>query len=77
MKPVQVMLDEKLLQLLANSEEVRKRGRSAVVRQAVLEYLKRVEHDEISRRYRKAYSRTATIEKELDGWEEEGEWPED
>ncbi|MFW5744341.1 MAG: ribbon-helix-helix protein, CopG family [Spirochaetota bacterium] len=75
MKPVQVMLDESLLKRLAQSEEVRERGRSQVIRQAVFEYLARRENEEIARRYREAYGDRRDLAHELDGWGEEGEWP--
>lgn len=77
MKPVQVMLDEDLLRRLAASEEVRERGRSEVVRRAVDDYLRRREREDITNRYRKAYSSTDDLEGELDGWTEEGVWPDE
>jgi metal-responsive CopG/Arc/MetJ family transcriptional regulator len=75
MKPVQVMLDESLLERLAQSEEVRERGRSQVIRQAVSEYLARRQDEEIARRYREAYGDRRDLAQDLDGWDEEGEWP--
>ena len=41
MKPIQVMFDEKLLAHLDADDEVRKDGRSAVMRRAVADYLRR------------------------------------
>jgi predicted transcriptional regulator len=76
MKAVQVMFDEELLRRLAQSEEVRERGRSEVVRRAVDDYLRRRERERISRCYREAYSDTEQLDQELDGWTEVGEWPE-
>ncbi|MGH9319799.1 MAG: ribbon-helix-helix protein, CopG family [Vicinamibacteria bacterium] len=41
MKPVQVLIDEPLLAPLDADEEVRRDGRSAVLRRAIREYLRR------------------------------------
>jgi len=77
MKPVQVMFDEDTLRRLSESEEVKERGRSEVVRRAVDRYLRQREQETIARKYAQAYSSTAALEDELDGWTEEGAWPTD
>lgn len=77
MKPVQVMLDEDLLRRLAESEEVRERGRSEVVRRAVDAYLRRQEAERIARQYRRAYETRDALNEELAGWTGEGEWPDE
>lgn len=77
MKAVQVMFDEQLLRRLADSPDVKQNGRSAVVRRAVQLYLRQREHEQISQQYRNAYSDTADLDRELEGWTEEGEWPAD
>ncbi len=77
MKPVQVMLDEDLLRRLAESEEVRERGRSEVVRRAVDAYLRRQEAERIARQYRRAYETQDALNEELAGWTGEGEWPDE
>lgn len=77
MKPVQVMFDEDLLRRLAESEEVRERGRSEVVRRAVEDYLRRRERDAVAEQYRTAYSTTHALDEELDGWSDEGVWPDE
>ena len=71
------MFDEDLLRRLAESEEVKERGRSEVVRRAVDDYLRRRERDSITERYRKAYSSTNELEDELNGWAAEGVWPDE
>lgn len=76
MKPVQVIFDEKLLKRLDATPEVRKYGRSAVLRRAAEEYLRRRRSREIAERYAAAYSQASDIGKELGGWEDEGQWPE-
>ena len=76
MKAIQVTFDEALLEKLDQHPTVRERGRSAVLREAAVEYLKRREADEIARRYRAGYQDRATLDDELGGWSEEGTWPE-
>ena len=76
MKAIQITFDEALLEKLDRHPAVRERGRSAVLREAAAEYLKRREADEIARRYRAGYQDTAALDDELGGWSDEGTWPE-
>jgi len=76
MKAVQVLLDEPLLRRLDANDEVRKRGRSAVLRQAAAEYLRRHRARATADAYRKAYGGGAGLDDEFRGWEDEGAWPE-
>ena len=76
MKPVQVMFDEGLLERLDASEEVRRQGRSAVLRRAAAEFLQRRQQQMIAEQYRKAYPTPAVGSGELAGWSDEGSWPE-
>jgi hypothetical protein len=75
MRPVQVMFDERLLAKLDADEEVRKAGRSAVVRRIVSDYLRRKTESAIDSRYRKGYADGTALGPDFDGWEEEGVWP--
>ena len=77
MKPIQVLFDEPLLRALDADEEVRKLGRSAVLRRAAAEYLRRSRSRKIAEQYRKAYSGEDRILEELEGWASEGAWPEE
>lgn len=77
MKAVQVMMDERLLNRLDATDEVRQEGRSAVLRRAVEAYLRRREHASISARYQAAYLADSGLGKELAGWEEQGVWPDE
>ena len=77
MKPIQVLFDEQLLRVLDADEEVRKHGRSAVLRRAAAEYLRRSRARRIAEQYRQAYAGKSQVEEELEGWASEGEWPEE
>jgi len=74
MKPIQVMFDEALLARLDASEEVRREGRSAILRRAAAEFLQRRQRHLIAEQYRDAYAGGLDGE-ELAGWSEEGSWP--
>ncbi len=75
MKAIQVMFDEKLLAQLDIDEEVKRDGRSAVLRRAAAAYLRGKRAREISATYRRAYDPDGASD-ELDAWSEEGSWPE-
>lgn len=70
------MFDEALLRRLDADDEVRQMGRSAVLRRAAAEYLRRRRAGQTAAAYRRAYgaSRSA-LEAELTGWPDEGTWP--
>jgi len=75
MKPVQISFDEELLEELDRSEEVKREGRSAVLRRAVKEYLDRRRRRSIADQYRRAYAKDRGLGDEYEGWEDQGEWP--
>jgi metal-responsive CopG/Arc/MetJ family transcriptional regulator len=76
MKPIQVMFDEKLLKQLDADGEVRRVGRSAVLRRATAEYLRRARSKRIAEAYGQAYRGSGGLGPEFAGWEDEGSWPE-
>lgn len=75
MKHVQVLFDEPLLSALDADDEVRRDGRSAVLRRAVAEYLQRKRKGRISAAYRRAYGKHSGLGDDFAGWEHEGAWP--
>jgi metal-responsive CopG/Arc/MetJ family transcriptional regulator len=75
MKAVQVMLDEGLLARLDSDPEVRRTGRSAVLRRAAEEYLARRRREAVGEAYRRAYGEERGLGDEFAGWEDQGEWP--
>jgi metal-responsive CopG/Arc/MetJ family transcriptional regulator len=77
MKAIQVLFDERLLAEFDADEEVRRDGRSAVLRRAAAEHLRRRRRAEIARRYRLAYAKQPGLGPDWRGWESEGEWPAD
>jgi len=74
MKPIQVTFDERLLKQLDADPEVKRDGRSLVLRRAAYEYLRRKRRGAIAEAYRRAYAKRGTPE--LDDWADEGTWPE-
>jgi len=70
------MFDEQLLARLDATDEVKKNGRSATLRRAVEDYLRRRRRWSIAERYRKAYGQDGGLGDEFSGWEGQGEWPE-
>jgi metal-responsive CopG/Arc/MetJ family transcriptional regulator len=70
------MFDKTLLKRLDADAEVRKVGRSAVLRRAAAEYLRRSRARRIAEAYQRAYGASGGLGDEFAGWEYEGSWPE-
>ena len=75
MKAIQVNIDEGLLAQLDADAEVRKDGRSAVLRRAVRAYLDQRQAAEIRAQYQRAYGNKPGLGEEYSGWEDQGSWP--
>jgi metal-responsive CopG/Arc/MetJ family transcriptional regulator len=75
MKAIQVTFDDALLARLDADEEVRRDGRSAVIRRAADEYLRRRRKRVIAEQYAKGYSGDGSLGREFAGWEDEAAWP--
>ena len=77
MKAIQVMISDALLQRLDASEEVKQKGRSAVIREALASHLQQRRQAKIREAYRAGYGEDSGLGTEFEGWEEEGVWPEE
>jgi Arc/MetJ-type ribon-helix-helix transcriptional regulator len=77
MEIVQIVLDKKLLQATDQAVKRTKRNRSALVRDALREYLLRLELQAREERDRQGYSRHSQGDAEARGWESEASWPEE
>ncbi|MEX2269966.1 MAG: CopG family transcriptional regulator [Vicinamibacterales bacterium] len=75
MKPIQVTIDDALLDRLDNDSEVIARGRSAVVREALAAYLTTRHARAIAEAYKRGYA--GGPDTELAGWADEGTWPDE
>jgi metal-responsive CopG/Arc/MetJ family transcriptional regulator len=76
MKAIQISMDDDLLARLDADEEVRRDGRSAVLRRAANEYLRKRRSRAIAEQYAQAYGAANGLGTEFGGWEDEGSWPE-
>lgn len=70
------MFDEELLAELDRTDEVREKGRSAVLRQLISDFLRRRRARETDARYERAYAGVEQpLGEDFEGWEDEGGWP--
>ena len=77
MKAIQIMMDPGLLAELDAMDEVKRDGRSAVLRRAAAEYVVQRRNEEIGEQYRRAYGGGHGLGAEYVGWEDEGSWPDE
>ena len=77
MRVVQIVLDKKLLHAADQAAKRTRRNRSALVREALREYLRRLELRASEVRDRQGYSRQSSADAEAWGWESEATWPEE
>jgi metal-responsive CopG/Arc/MetJ family transcriptional regulator len=75
MKPVQLLFDEALLAELDSDERVKSQGRSRVLRGLVSSYLDDRRKAILDSQYAAGYGGDLQVSEELNGWDEEGEWP--
>jgi len=75
METVQIVLDKKLLQATDRAARRTKRNRSALVRDALREHLRKLEVRVLEERDREGYSAHAPAESESNLWEAEAAWP--
>jgi metal-responsive CopG/Arc/MetJ family transcriptional regulator len=77
METIQVVIDSKLRQAIDRVAKRRKVNRSALLREAAREHLKRLHGKELEERERKAYEAHPQTDEEIFLWEREAAWPED
>ena len=77
MEVVQIVLDKKLLLATDQAAKRAKRNRSALVRDALREHLRRLELRTSEDRDRQGYSRHSQADTEAQGWESEATWPQE
>ena len=75
METVQIVLDKKLLQATDQAARQTKRNRSALVRDALREHLRRLEARTREERDRQGYARQPQTADESRVWEAEAGWP--
>ena len=75
METVQIVLDKKLLQATDKAARRTKRNRSALVRDALREHLRRIEVRALEERDRGGYAGQPQLRDELHQWEAEASWP--
>jgi metal-responsive CopG/Arc/MetJ family transcriptional regulator len=77
MEIVQIVLDKKLLHATDQAAKRTRRNRSALVRDALREHLRRLEIRAKEERDREGYTRQPATKDELGDWEAEASWPEE
>jgi len=75
METIQVVLEAGLLRAADRAARRTKLNRSALIRNALREHLKRLEIRELEERDRKGYQVSSQDGDELSGWESEAAWP--
>lgn len=75
METVQIVLERKLLEATDRAARRTKRNRSAFVRDALREHLRRLEMRALEERDREGYSKRAASPDESRLWESEAAWP--
>jgi len=75
METIQVVLDKKLLQATDKAARRTKLNRSALVREALREHLRRLQVRALEERDREAYSKLPQSLEEVRLWEAEAVWP--
>lgn len=77
MEIIQVVLDKKLLQATDRAAQRIKQNRSALIRQALQEHLRRLEIRSLEDLDRRGYERLPQSSDDSRRWEGEAAWPEE
>ena len=75
METVQIVLDKTLLRAADRAARLKKKNRSALVRDALREHLRRLEVAAEEERDRQGYARQPQTRDEALNWEREAAWP--
>ncbi len=75
METIQVVLERELLRATDGAARRARVNRSALVRRALREHLKRLETNELEARDRRGYAQHADTPAEAAGWERVATWP--
>ena len=75
-RSIQITVDEPTLRALDATPEVKERGRSAVVREAIRRYLRDLHESIVDAGYREGYG-GATGSNDVSEWQAEQAWPEE
>jgi len=75
METIQIVLDEKLLKAADRAARRTKRNRSALVRDALREHLRRLEVRSREEQDREGYARQPQEHEDAGLWESEAAWP--
>jgi metal-responsive CopG/Arc/MetJ family transcriptional regulator len=77
MQIVQIVLDKRLLHAADQAAKRTRQNRSALVRAALREHLRRLDLRAKEERDRQGYSREPQADAEAPSWESEATWPEE
>jgi metal-responsive CopG/Arc/MetJ family transcriptional regulator len=77
MEIIQIVLDKKLLHAADQAAKRTGQNRSALVRDALREHLRRLELRASEERDREGYSRQSPADAETRAWESEATWPQE
>lgn len=76
METIQVVLDTALLRATDGAARRARANRSALIREALREHLKRLQVRELEARDRRGYEQRPEASAEVAGWERVASWPE-
>jgi metal-responsive CopG/Arc/MetJ family transcriptional regulator len=77
METIQVVLDQTLLKATDTAAQRQKMNRSALIRQALREHLKRLHVLDLEKRDRRGYQAQPQCVEDYLPWQETAAWPED
>lgn len=77
MDRIQVVLDSKLLKAADVAAHRLKMNRSALIREALSEHLRRLHLRELEERDRRGYQAKPQMREEYQAWEDAASWPQD